>query len=1214
MNTLQEKVKNCLENLVTDKDHELADLIYDLGYEYENEPVNMLTRNWTDIQKELVDHIIRLGAHGEFSIIWVRLNSDRLLRTAQRTIINLINYHFPYNMIIFSNLDDNVWDFINMKSVKEKESEEDKEPKKRQFLRRIRIDQQERLRTAVERISFLKVPEAGIHHFDLQKQHDEAFDVEKVTDAFFNEFKIIFAVFKKHLISLTDDQEWAHDYGLHFLNRLIFLYFIQKKRWLGKNPEFIKSYWETYKNTNQPKNSFVSQWLSILFFEAFNNKFSHPQWLPKEYRSILQMAPFLNGGLFKRNELDIKYSIQIQDDFFEKVFNFLQSYNFTIAEDSPIEQEVAVDPEMIGKIFETMTFVEGDVEEAHARGIIYTPRTEITLMCRLVLVDRLTNEFGEKHKNRFYELLFALTEEDKNLADEQIAEINLWPDLFRFLQEITIVDPAVGSGSFLVGMLNILTDLNKRANSQLGNHFTDYHIKKQIINKSLYGVDVMDWAVHVCELRLWLQLVVETELKPGERNLEPLLPNLNLKIRIGDSLVQEVGGVKFSHLKLLDLPSHLKGKLTQLMAEKRKFFINEEKRKYKTKREINREELRLFRKIIENQIDKRNESIKIIDKIIGRSEIQKDLYGGEQKISPPKEKIRDKEKIKQELTRYKEARRALKDRTDIPFVWNVSFAEIFGEDKNGFDIVIGNPPYVRQELISNPYEDPENFGGESADEWKNAKKTYKEKLMNSVYAAFPDFFHYRFNEKKAKRKMDGKNDLYVYFYLHGLSLLNKKGSFCFVTSNSWLDVGYGKDLQEFLITKVPIKMIIDNNIKRTFSSADVNTVISLFGSPGKNELKKSLAKFVMFYIPFDQCLDPILFEEIEEAQERKTSPEYRVVPKTAEKLLEGGLNTEKKEKHIIDAYVGDKWGGKYLRAPDIYFTILEKGRNKLVRLGDIAEVIPGCYSGINDFFYLNKGTAINLNIEDQYLVPLIRNTSSINSLFTVNDPDNFVFACHENWLDIKSNAKRYIKWGEKQVTRKRQKTAAGIKWPQTETVKRRKPGWWAIPNKNLLPANLFMSYVINDRFYCPLSKKRLVSDRCYHRIFVDDNITVAAFLNTTITALFVNIMGTRNLGQGGLKFETKDAKNLEIFYDPGLIKVNNLIIQLGRRLSKSIYEECGFDKSQSLRSQEPNPLPDRKALDDIVFDAIGLTGDERKEVYWATCELVQRRLEKARSV
>ena len=110
------------------------------------------------------------------------------------------------------------------------------------------------------------------------------------------------------------------------------------------------------------------------------------------------------------------------------------------------------------------------------------------------------------------------------------------------------------------------------------------------------------------------------------------------------------------------------------------------------------------------------------------------------------------------------------------------------------------------------------------------KKEYKAKLARSVYQLFPQFFGYKPSKDTVAHKLDAKSDLYVYFYFHGLSLLNPKGAFCFITSNSWLDVGYGKDLQEFLLRQCQIKLIMDNEVKRSFASADVNTAIALLSA------------------------------------------------------------------------------------------------------------------------------------------------------------------------------------------------------------------------------------------------------------------------------------------------------------------------------------------------------------------------------------------------
>lgn len=150
------------------------------------------------------------------------------------------------------------------------------------------------------------------------------------------------------------------------------------------------------------------------------------------------------------------------------------------------------------------------------------------------------------------------------------------------------------------------------------------------------------------------------------------------------------------------------------------------------------------------------------------------------------------ESLTADLKNIANAREALRPNKPIPFVWDIAFVEILKGDNGGFDIVIGNPPYVRQENISDPRIPREKITTQN-------KREYRVKLAHSVYQAFPIFFGYKTSTSTAARKLDSMSDLYVYFYFHGLSLLNENGAFCFITSNSWLDVGYGVDLQEFLL-------------------------------------------------------------------------------------------------------------------------------------------------------------------------------------------------------------------------------------------------------------------------------------------------------------------------------------------------------------------------------------------------------------------------------
>jgi len=173
-------------------------------------------------------------------------------------------------------------------------------------------------------------------------------------------------------------------------------------------------------------------------------------------------------------------------------------------------------------------------------------------MCRLTLVDYLTNHLGKEHKHLLYAVVFAIEQEDKEAADQNLKEADLWCKVYELLNMVMVIDPACGSGAFLVGMLAVLDDMMERAvqgcDVGISNDpcipFNAYERKKRIIGQSLYGVDVMEWAVHIAELRLWLALIVDAEYTPGSLHsrAESLLSCFTCKVSCGDSLVQQVGG------------------------------------------------------------------------------------------------------------------------------------------------------------------------------------------------------------------------------------------------------------------------------------------------------------------------------------------------------------------------------------------------------------------------------------------------------------------------------------------------------------------------------------------------------------------------------------------------------------------------------------------------------------------------------------------------
>lgn len=275
------------------------------------------------------------GTNNDFHVIYARLASDKLLLGQERPVVSRLLRDHPYALFMFSDSTQSRWHFLNVKY--------DDQSDKRRLFRRITIGPEERFRTASERLALLDLASispdlSSLSPLAIQERHDEAFDVEAVTKQFFEEYKAVFGILQDDLMRQTRDRLWAHDYALQFLNRCMFLYFVQRKRWLGNDIEFLRSFWRNYKVVGQVRDSFFDRWLKVLFFEAFNNQFhGGHRHFPDPIKTALALAPYLNGGLFLENDLDRQYAFTLTDARFEQVFTFLERYNFTISEDSPLD-------------------------------------------------------------------------------------------------------------------------------------------------------------------------------------------------------------------------------------------------------------------------------------------------------------------------------------------------------------------------------------------------------------------------------------------------------------------------------------------------------------------------------------------------------------------------------------------------------------------------------------------------------------------------------------------------------------------------------------------------------------------------------------------------------------------------------------------------------------------------------------------------------------
>ena len=1175
----------------------------ELNYHRIDEPIENIPEAIADCLAEASRRFAAGGRDKDFHIIYARLNTETLRKTAERRLIAHLQTRFPHALYIFSNLAQDHWHFVNVTLVREASEKH----KARNLFRRITVAPDEKLRTAAERIAMLDLATIAIDGqqenlfptpelltpLKITKQHDAAFDVDAVTAQFFADYQRVFRSLQTALETQTADKKWAHDAAQQFLSRCLFLYFIQRKRWLGNDTDFLRTFWQEYQNATQPADTFVAKWLNVLFFEAFNNRFHGGyRYFPDDIRETLQHAPYLNGGLFRENEWDTEYATTIPDDLWRDIFQFFEGYNFTIAEDTPLEQEVAVDPEMIGKVYESLVSVSAETDERGDAGIFYTPRIEIDMMCRLALVDNLANHVGEAEKHQLYEALFTFDEAEKEEADAQLTE--QWAAISAHLNRLTVLDPACGSGSFLVGMLHILDDLGERAARHLGAAATSrFERRKAIIGKNLYGVDVMPWACKVAELRLWLALIIETEISTAELQVraEPLLPDFSFNIRHGDSLVQDIGGMNLAETRALGsgVPTDIKRKITTLQTEKLKFYHNERERKYREKADVQRAENLLFRDILaayETQLPRQIQTTQELLKALSAEQLMLSEIGGpdeSQLDALTRQKQAALARHEENLAQVKRALGALKTDTPPPFVWDIAFVEIFNQ-YGGFDIVIENPPYVGQQKISNP-------SLPRGKVTRANKQEYKAKLARAAYQAFPAFFGYQLHkdtqlekpEAAVENRLDSQSDLYIYFYFHGLSLLNPKGTFCTVTSNSWLDASYGRNLKEFLLKQCHLKMILDNAVKRSFKDVDVNTVICLISAPDENQGTglQHTARFVNFTEPFEAILDPVIFYEIDIATARVNTPEHKIYPVTQKTLL--GNGTEKAR------YAGDKWGAKYLRAPDIYWTVLEKGADKLARLKDVAKVRRGFRTGADSFFAPNRETIAKWNIEDEFLRAVVTNSEDVKSLViaAAQLPRQVFFCSKEKTALTGTSALAYIEWGEAEGFHQR-------------LTCRRRTRWYDMGGERPAPHLCFPLLISSTT-----AKTVYAPEGCYgigNFMEIDTPKELAEplcfSLNSTLFQLMVNVNGRLNR-TWTLEIQPTDLSNL-LCVNPNLTDLN---------------VEGGVDASL-LASEEwdvLSPSPARIAIDNVIFDILELTQGERDGVYEAVTNLVETRLKKARS-
>lgn len=706
---------------------------------------------------------------------------------------------------------------------------------------------------------------------------EEAFSVETVTKQFFNDYKDKYLAVKEYLETIPDFMAEAKRCGFtseqftkKLMGQIVFLYFIQKKGWLGVQAFPVRLTEKEYKNAlfrnakahsivesvysqpnddgisfinrealfalsdedakflstlvkgnswgEGPKNfmralykscvkqgrNYFDDYLEPLFYEALNVDRGESGF----YARFHCRVPFLNGGLFEQldnydwqncdfhipNSMFSNVEEKGEDDA-DGILDIFDRYNFTMAEDEPMEREVAIDPEMLGKVFENLL----DVKDRKSKGAFYTPREIVHYMCQESLINYLTTNTGIEEADIRKFILYGEYFRDndclktkevikngkKSYEVDKTRDLEMPESIFSFKQDVNrlkelddllsnvkVADPAVGSGAFLLGLLNEIV----RARQTLTAYMTiemnafdrfsfyaygrkAYDLKVNTIKNCLFACDLEPSATDITKLRLWLSIVIEDELVKQDNSegmydahTEPRpLPNLDCNIICGNSLMDEFEGIKLiTESNILNnqaktgmdtfYQAGFDNMLQELIKLQDELYFTKH---HETKQQIKKKIHDIYDRIIMHQLESNPTAVE----------------------------------------KYKE----VKDLAQQPFIlWQLYFPKVF-KKKKGFDIVIGNPPYIGFQRVPN-----------------------KEYLNNHYFTA------------------SGKYDFYVVFIEKGIKLLRNNGILTYICPSYFYMRDYGKNTRKLLLQEGNMKCIADFGDSQIFDEALTYTCVFLF--------------------------------------------------------------------------------------------------------------------------------------------------------------------------------------------------------------------------------------------------------------------------------------------------------------------------------------------------------------------------------------------------
>lgn len=540
--------------------------------------------------------------------------------------------------------------------------------------------------TAPKRYTFLlggnePCTTAAIRLYELVKKENvllsdvtDAFSVERLNNDFFKGYK---DRYKKFCDFLTGNAKDNRDYVKKLLGRLVFLQFLQKKGWMGVpasskaweggDKAYMQKLVEHYKDNDR----LLSDVLELLFFNTLNE--ARPDDIANSRLGDNIKIPYLNGGLFDKDALDNR-DIDFPYSYFQELMEFFSEYNFTIDENDPDDAEVGIDPEMLGHIFENL------LEDNKDKGAFYTPKEIVQYMCRETIVQYLKSHVAEQ----LYSSVETLIKQ--GVVDVKLQNKTNANEVYNLLKTVKVCDPAIGSGAFPMGVLNVLYHARMQLYGFLKSleDFSHAKVKRDIIQNNIFGVDIEQGAVDIARLRFWLALVVDETIP------QPL-PNLDYKIMCGNSLTYrypmdiQIDDVLVEYNQNVSENQQLSLELYKSMVYK---YTNTSDHTRKAE----------FKAIIEKV--KQTFKYKLTDReLLKIKRLKKQLADYD---SPMLFELSKAEKQKVKVLK-KQLNTILKKQTDIEnskiyenaFEWRFEFPALLDDigTFTGFDVIIGNPPF-----------------------------------------------------------------------------------------------------------------------------------------------------------------------------------------------------------------------------------------------------------------------------------------------------------------------------------------------------------------------------------------------------------------------------------------------------------------------------------------------------------------------------------------